>query len=926
MGGYTTINPTPSGDITGSGTANYIAMFSSPNVIGDSVVYQAAGKLYVSAANTFAVNTATPSLSVGYDSQSIIIAGVTYASVFASYISSGTSINSQFVSASAVASASSVSIGARSRGSFSSSTAVQSGDSIHSFYSVGHDGTDYAIATAIEHEVDNTVGANQVPGRIKFSTANAAGTITERLRIDSSGNSIFSSTITGGTAVGSSLTYKSTTAAGTTTAAAHTFTGGTNGGTTIAAYFNNGRYVGYSNITSGSGLVVGNEYKGYFYSGAATQHGVSFISAYTVTGETTITQSNGLLTAIYHDKGFTLPEWQGIETGAAFVDGAGSVITNAWGLAAHLPTCSAGGTVTNAAGIFIKSMASTGITNPFAIYSESVYNSVFAGAVTLGSTTPLTSSLVNLRVNKGTSFIEVGEVSSGIGAIWGNQSSLLSTNYALGFNGSTITELQSSNDIRFKIAGTINYRIQGTTQIFSPSAATSGAITPFTFTIAASTGQTASTEIPNFKVTGNTKTWAAGAITTQRWNYLTANTAAFASASTITNSYGLYVEAATAGTNATITNNYAAGFSGGIKIITNAVDTTATPQRSFTMTGLTGGDGILCDAQSGNACAWRFARGGTEMIYLGMDSGANNNIALINRLSGTLYFSTNNTARLTIGAAGGFTIGDANDFTFNTTTGSKFGTATTQKLSFWNATPIVQPANTVAIDTLLVNTGLRATGAYANFDTTISPRAGTATANTAPLKFTSGTNLTAAEAGALEYNNDFFITDSSGARKSILGKLYNQTTSVTVANSVVETSLLTSTTTLPANFFSASKQIVLRLRGYHSAVSNPTIRIKVKLGSVVVLDTTAIVSGNSTNEYFDIDGVICCRTTGATGTVMGQGFYLECGGGGNHFGMVNTSAVTIDTTTTQVFDITVQWGTASASNTITATNGYIFVP
>jgi len=317
------------------------------------------------------------------------------------------------------------------------------------------------------------------------------------------------------------------------------------------------------------------------------------------------------------------------------------------------------------------------------------------------------------------------------------------------------------------------------------------------------------------------------------------------------------------------------------------------------MTGLTGGDGILCDAQSGNACAWRFARGGTEMIYLGMDSGANNNIALINRLSGTLYFSTNNTARLTIGAAGGFTIGDANDFTFNTTTGSKFGTATTQKLSFWNATPIVQPANTVAIDTLLVNTGLRATGAYANFDTTISPRAGTATANTAPLKFTSGTNLTAAEAGALEYNNDFFITDSSGARKSILGKLYNQTTSVTVANSVVETSLLTSTTTLPANFFSASKQIVLRLRGYHSAVSNPTIRIKVKLGSVVVLDTTAIVSGNSTNEYFDIDGVICCRTTGGTGTVMGQGFYLECGSGGNHFGMVNTSDVTIDTTTTQ---------------------------
>ena len=102
--------------------------------------------------------------------------------------------------------------------------------------------------------------------------------------------------------------------------------------------------------------------------------------------------------------------------------------------------------------------------------------------------------------------------------------------------------------------------------IFSPINATAGAITSFTFTTPANTSQTASTEISNFKVNGASKTWAAGAITTQRWNYFTANTAAFASASTITNSYGLYVEAATAGTNATITNNWAAGFIGNVTV------------------------------------------------------------------------------------------------------------------------------------------------------------------------------------------------------------------------------------------------------------------------------------------------------------------------------------------------------------------------
>jgi hypothetical protein len=62
------------------------------------------------------------------------------------------------------------------------------------------------------------------------------------------------------------------------------------------------------------------------------------------------------------------------------------------------------------------------------------------------------------------------------------------------------------------------------------------------------------------------------------------------------------------------------------------------------------------------------------------------------------------------GAAGGNIITD-------TTTGTIIGTATNQKLALWNAAPIVQPANTVAIDTLLVNIGLRASGGVALFDT-----------------------------------------------------------------------------------------------------------------------------------------------------------------------------------------------------------------
>jgi len=45
--------------------------------------------------------------------------------------------------------------------------------------------------------------------------------------------------------------------------------------------------------------------------------------------------------------------------------------------------------------------------------------------------------------------------------------------------------------------------------------------------------------------------------------------------------------------------------------------------------------------------------------------------------------------------------------------------------------------------------------------------AGTATANTAPLKFTTGTNLTTAEVGAIEYNNTFHVTNSDATRRHV---------------------------------------------------------------------------------------------------------------------------------------------------------------
>jgi hypothetical protein len=51
-------------------------------------------------------------------------------------------------------------------------------------------------------------------------------------------------------------------------------------------------------------------------------------------------------------------------------------------------------------------------------------------------------------------------------------------------------------------------------------------------------------------------------------------------------------------------------------------------------------------------------------------------------------------------ANGGITLGDGQNIAFNTTTGTKIGATTSQKLSFWNATPIVQPTTAVASATV----------------------------------------------------------------------------------------------------------------------------------------------------------------------------------------------------------------------------------
>jgi hypothetical protein len=100
---------------------------------------------------------------------------------------------------------------------------------------------------------------------------------------------------------------------------------------------------------------------------------------------------------------------------------------------------------------------------------------------------------------------------------------------------------------------------------FTPAARSSGSASYISIAIPADTQITASTESIGFKTVTATRTWATGALTTQRENVFAAPTYAFAGTSTLTNAATLAVTGAPiAGSNATITNPYALWIQGGL--------------------------------------------------------------------------------------------------------------------------------------------------------------------------------------------------------------------------------------------------------------------------------------------------------------------------------------------------------------------------
>jgi len=156
--------------------------------------------------------------------------------------------------------------------------------------------------------------------------------------------------------------------------------------------------------------------------------------------------------------------------------------------------------------------------------------------------------------------------------------------------------------------------------------------------------------------------------------------------------------------------------------------------------------------------------------------------------------------------------------------------------------------------------------------------------------------------------------------------LYAQTANSTiVTNTTAETTIVgtgVGTLNVPANGFTVGDTFRAILGGVMNADNNQTIRIKVKSGSVILLDSGAQNLGSAvTNDVWSLNIDFTIRQLGAAGVAsiisLGSFHYTKTNNASvQGFGFNVANNTTFNTTISNTLDITVQWGAASTGNNI----------
>lgn len=157
--------------------------------------------------------------------------------------------------------------------------------------------------------------------------------------------------------------------------------------------------------------------------------------------------------------------------------------------------------------------------------------------------------------------------------------------------------------------------------------------------------------------------------------------------------------------------------------------------------------------------------------------------------------------------------------------------------------------------------------------------------------------------------------------------LFAQTAkSSAITDTVTETTLIGSgvgSLSVPADVFVVGDTYHAKIGGLVASLNNETIRIRVKSGSVVLADTGAITLGTCTSNFWEIEMDFTIRAIGAATTAIiithGQFVYVKDASSAYEGAGFNTiNSTTFDTTISNTLDVTLEWGSASASNSISS--------
>ena len=157
-------------------------------------------------------------------------------------------------------------------------------------------------------------------------------------------------------------------------------------------------------------------------------------------------------------------------------------------------------------------------------------------------------------------------------------------------------------------------------------------------------------------------------------------------------------------------------------------------------------------------------------------------------------------------------------------------------------------------------------------------KAGTATANTAPLKFTSGTLNTVTVAGQHEYNGNHYLTNVGLLRMPVGGTLFDHYTDSTVGGA--EADIFTNT--LLANTFNGNgDKVVAMYSGNFVTVGTELTQLQVYLAGTSIWDSTGVAPTTGTTSWkVNVELIrvsstvvrytVSLNTTGASGYVYAK--------------------------------------------------------